>query len=236
MREAYEWLFMLGVIVVGVAIYGGIAFAGHVVLDEILVLAYIMWGLAAEGALVRHLPVCCCATSGIDHRLRAVYRCERGLMAFTTQVSSQGRGEAEGHAGQGRTEPPEAGSRSVSSAAPSMTTGRWWRTLPPSKNSGAPAVGIPERPFFRQSIAIMEDELPDFLAGIVDPKTMEVGQQEGDFVGDWARDIIQQRIKNLRTPPNSPITIHGGWIRRNGKSIYIKGWRTFLGSEEQPAD
>ena len=29
---------------------------------------------------------------------------------------------------------------------------------------GAPAVGIPERPFFRQSIAIMEDELPGVLA------------------------------------------------------------------------
>ena len=72
---------------------------------------------------------------------------------------------------------------------------------------GAPKASIPERPFFRQAIAIMEKELPDFLAGIIDPKTMEVGNLEADFVGDWARDIIQQRIKNLRTPPNSQLTI-----------------------------
>ena len=32
---------------------------------------------------------------------------------------------------------------------------------------------IPERPFFRQSIAIMEDELPGKLAKIINPKTMD---------------------------------------------------------------
>ena len=72
---------------------------------------------------------------------------------------------------------------------------------------GAPKASIPERPFFRQSVAIMEDTMPAFLAGIVDPKTMEVGQHEADLIGAEAQDIIQQRIKNLRDPPNSQLTI-----------------------------
>ena len=72
---------------------------------------------------------------------------------------------------------------------------------------GAPKASIPERPFFRQSIAIMEKELPHFLSGIVNPLTMEVGDREANEVGAWAADIIQQRIKDLKTPPNSELTI-----------------------------
>ena len=72
---------------------------------------------------------------------------------------------------------------------------------------GAPEAGIPERPFFRQSIAIMEGELPSVLARIVDPKTMEVGDREGNLLGAYAADVIQQRIVDLEEPPNSPRTI-----------------------------
>ena len=72
---------------------------------------------------------------------------------------------------------------------------------------GAPEAGIPERPFFRQSVAIMNDDLPKVLAKIVDPKTMEVGDREANDVGAWAADILQQRIVDLKEPPNSPATI-----------------------------
>ena len=71
---------------------------------------------------------------------------------------------------------------------------------------GAPDAGIPERPFFRQSVAIMEDELPDVLAGVIDPETMEVGQREGNLVGAYAADVVQQRIVDLQEPPNSELT------------------------------
>ena len=72
---------------------------------------------------------------------------------------------------------------------------------------GDPDRGIPERPFFRQSVAIMEDELPDVLAGVIDPETMEVGVREGSLVGAYAADVVQQRIVDLKEPPNSPLTI-----------------------------
>ena len=72
---------------------------------------------------------------------------------------------------------------------------------------GAPKASIPERPFFRQSIAIMEDGLPRFLSGIVDPATMEVGDREANEVGDWAADILQNQILVLKDPPNSELTI-----------------------------
>ena len=72
---------------------------------------------------------------------------------------------------------------------------------------GAPKASIPERPFFRQSIAIMEDGLPHFLSGIIDPLTMEVGDREANEVGAWAADIIQDRIVELKDPPNSELTI-----------------------------
>ena len=71
---------------------------------------------------------------------------------------------------------------------------------------GDPDRGIPERPFFRQSIAIMEDELPGVLAGVINPETMEVGVREGNLVGTHAADVVQQRIVDLKDPPNSPLT------------------------------
>ena len=72
---------------------------------------------------------------------------------------------------------------------------------------GAPNASIPERPFFRQSVAIMENGLPHFLSGIIDPATMEVGDREANEVGAWAADIIQDRIVELTDPPNSELTI-----------------------------
>ena len=53
----------------------------------------------------------------------------------------------------------------------------------------------------------MNDDLPAFLATLVDPKTMEVGNREANEVGAWAADILQQRIVDLKEPPNSPATI-----------------------------
>ena len=72
---------------------------------------------------------------------------------------------------------------------------------------GAPKAGIPERPFFRQSIAIMEDELPDVVKRFIDPTTMELDNRGANLVGAYAADVIQQRIVDLKDPPNSPITI-----------------------------
>lgn len=43
--------------------------------------------------------------------------------------------------------------------------------------------GTPERPFFRQSIAIIEDGLPKKLAGILDPTTMDVSAADAARLG-----------------------------------------------------
>ena len=66
---------------------------------------------------------------------------------------------------------------------------------------------IPERPFFRQSIAIMEDELPGKLAKIIDPATMTVDAAAADKIGEYAKDVIQGRIADFQDPPNSENTI-----------------------------
>ena len=83
---------------------------------------------------------------------------------------------------------------------------------------------IPERPFFRQSVAIMERDLPGFLAEIVNPETMLITEAHAGVIGDWAVGIIKDRIYDLDQPPNAEITIKGGWMRSlKGKPIYIQG-------------
>ena len=67
--------------------------------------------------------------------------------------------------------------------------------------------GVPERPFFRQSIAIMEDELPGKLAKLIDPATMTVDAAAADKIGEYAKDVIQGRIADFQDPPNAEGTI-----------------------------
>ena len=67
--------------------------------------------------------------------------------------------------------------------------------------------GIPERPFFRQSIAIMEKELPGVLRKLVDPTTMLVTERDAGLIGEYAKGVIQERIIDLDQPPNAARTI-----------------------------
>ena len=41
----------------------------------------------------------------------------------------------------------------------------------------------------------------------IDPTTMELDNRGANLVGAYAADVIQQRIVDLKEPPNSPITI-----------------------------
>ena len=64
---------------------------------------------------------------------------------------------------------------------------------------------IPERPFFRQAIARMEQDIMDVIEsqmdnGLLDPSA-------AGRVGAWAAGQVQASIVRLRTPPNSPATI-----------------------------
>ena len=66
---------------------------------------------------------------------------------------------------------------------------------------------IPERPFFRQSIAIIEQELPAKLAKILDPATLTVDAAAADKIGEFAKETIQGRIRDFKDPPNAESTI-----------------------------
>ena len=76
-----------------------------------------------------------------------------------------------------------------------------------AQNYGVPGQGIPERPFFSQSVGTMREELPRLLVKTIDPKTLTVSDAEGRVIGRWAANIIRQRIADLNQPPNAPSTL-----------------------------
>lgn len=83
---------------------------------------------------------------------------------------------------------------------------------------------IPERPFFRQAIKTMKPKVDRFLERRVDPKEMVVDRQLAGQVGELAKAEIQTSIRNLHQPPNSPVTIRGGWVSTpSGKPYLVKG-------------
>ena len=66
---------------------------------------------------------------------------------------------------------------------------------------------IPERPFFRQAIAQMEDGIANIIKAGIKAETMVVDHRLADQVGAYAQGQIQESITALREPPNSPSTI-----------------------------
>ena len=66
---------------------------------------------------------------------------------------------------------------------------------------------IPERPFFRQAIAGMEDGIANIIKARIDPRRMVVDEQLADRVGLYAAAQVQESITSLREPPNAPSTI-----------------------------
>ena len=67
--------------------------------------------------------------------------------------------------------------------------------------------GNPERPFFRQSIAQLEQDLGRRLARILDPKTMTVSASDAEEIGRYAVGVVQDHIQSLRDPANAASTI-----------------------------
>ena len=67
--------------------------------------------------------------------------------------------------------------------------------------------GIPERPFFRQAIARMEDGVVGIIKSGIDPRKLIVDKNLADELGAFAQGEIQQSIVNLGTPPNEDATI-----------------------------
>ena len=72
---------------------------------------------------------------------------------------------------------------------------------------GVPADGIPERPAFRQSIAILEGELPELVRRLIDPATLTLTEADAKVIGAHAVGVIRDRITDLDRPENTPATL-----------------------------
>ena len=66
---------------------------------------------------------------------------------------------------------------------------------------------IPERPFFRQAIAEMEDGVTDMIKAGIDTKKMVVDNRLAGRVGEFAASQVQERITDLEEPANAPATV-----------------------------
>ena len=69
---------------------------------------------------------------------------------------------------------------------------------------------IPSRPFFRNTIMKWEQSDSPVTKEVrkhIDPMDMKIDEIGARRVGEVAKGMIQQSITELKTPPNSPITI-----------------------------
>lgn len=88
-------------------------------------------------------------------------------------------------------------------------------------NFGDPANKIPPRPFMSNAAAEIGQKVPKIIK-----KRVEEGESLNRIVTRIAREmltIVKASFTKHKYEPNAPITIHGGWMRRHGKSFYVKG-------------
>ena len=67
--------------------------------------------------------------------------------------------------------------------------------------------GIPPRPFMTRGTVGSERDVKNLLAREIDPVTGVVTQRLAEKVGLLVQGRIQREIKELDSPPNSPVTI-----------------------------
>lgn len=66
---------------------------------------------------------------------------------------------------------------------------------------------VPERPFFRNAIHEMKEEIPKILKSRLDAKDPVVTEQTAALLGAYATGEIQKSITDLKQPPNADSTI-----------------------------
>lgn len=66
---------------------------------------------------------------------------------------------------------------------------------------------VPERPFFRQAVALAEPKIKGHLIANLDPRTMVVDDTLARQLGQILMGKVQERIIDLRDPPNAPYTL-----------------------------
>jgi hypothetical protein len=83
---------------------------------------------------------------------------------------------------------------------------------------GAPAAGIPPRPFFRNMIAKHQDEWPDGFATQLRETNFDV-KATFDRTGAAIAGQLRQSIVDTNDPPLSPITLMIRKMKGEGKTI-----------------
>ena len=84
---------------------------------------------------------------------------------------------------------------------------------------------IPSRPFLRQSVdkseAVIAATCKKMIVAIV--RGQATARDALQQIGVMQKGLVQDTIKTGDFEPNAPITVHGGWMQRNGKAFYVKG-------------
>ena len=71
---------------------------------------------------------------------------------------------------------------------------------------GAPGVGIPPRPYFRNMISDKSGEWPDAIADLLKQNSYDAAKTLGQ-TGEAVKGQLQQSIVSTNSPPNAPSTI-----------------------------
>ena len=76
---------------------------------------------------------------------------------------------------------------------------------------------IPERPFFRQAIAGMEDGIANIIKAGIATEKMVVDDRLAGRVGEYVAGQVQESITALKDPPNAPETVARKRKKLHGK-------------------
>jgi hypothetical protein len=87
---------------------------------------------------------------------------------------------------------------------------------------GAPAAGIPPRPFFRTMIAAKSDGWGDAAAQSLKATDFDAAKTLA-LVGEGIKGQLQQSIAELTSPPLSPVTLMLRKMRADNPSLVVTG-------------
>ena len=76
---------------------------------------------------------------------------------------------------------------------------------------------IPERPFFRNALAGMEDGIVNIIKAGIDTEKMVVDDRLAGRVGEYVAGQVQESITALKDPPNAPETVARKRKKLHGK-------------------
>ena len=83
---------------------------------------------------------------------------------------------------------------------------------------------IPERPFMRQAIRSVRDEVSDLIAGAIDTQAGVVDEVLAARIGAVVQSEIRKKIVDLQSPANAPTTLE----QKNPKSNPLVDTKTMI--------